>query len=114
MIWKCHLQKNDKEKADTLASYFRSVFTTEPDDDSPTIPCRANVPMGTLKITPEIVRKKLVNLNTSKSPGPDKLHPRFLYELSYELSLPLSILFNKSLSLGTLPQCLLNANIICY
>ena len=43
-----------------------------------------------------IVRKKLTKLNQSKSPGHDNWHPSFLRELANTLSVPLSILFNKS------------------
>jgi len=36
---------------------------------------------------------KLNKLNISKSPGPDGIHPRVLFELRYELLEPLYILF---------------------
>ena len=37
------------------------------------------------------------NLNPGKSPGHDKWHPHFLRELTNDICIPLSILFNKSL-----------------
>ena len=46
------------------------------------------------------IKKKLDNLNPCKSPGPDEFHPRILKELS----LPLSLIFSKSLSEGELSQ----------
>ena len=46
----------------------------------------------------------LSNLKTSKSPGPDGVHPRLLKELSRELSQPLLILFNKTLNEGNIPD----------
>ena len=53
--------------------------------------------LATTNITPEIVWKKLVNLDLNKPPGPDKWHPHFLKELADFICIPLSILFNKSL-----------------
>ena len=47
-----------------------------------------------------MVLKKLKNLDQSKSAGHDEWHPFFLKSLSEALSLPLSILFNKSLKEG--------------
>jgi len=47
---------------------------------------------------------KLNKLNISKSPGPDGIHPRVLFELSYELLEPLYILFESSYKLGKLPD----------
>ena len=47
--------------------------------------------------------KALNSLNISKSPGPDEVHPRVLKELACELSYPLTLLFNKSMSEGKIP-----------
>ena len=47
-----------------------------------------------------MVRAKLINLNPYKSPGHDNWHPYFLRELTDVISVPLSILFNKSLKEG--------------
>ena len=52
----------------------------------------------------EIIFKKLNNLKTAKSPGPDNIHPRTLYELRHELTLPLQILFETSYKLNQLPS----------
>ena len=50
-----------------------------------------------LRITPDAVVDKLLKLNKGKAQGPDEVPPRVLLELGKELSIPLSILFNKSL-----------------
>ena len=52
----------------------------------------------------ETVKKLLVNINISKSQGPDQLHPKLLYELSTIICEPLSILFNKSYDSGVFPD----------
>ena len=46
----------------------------------------------------------MLNLNPSKSPGADNLHPRILKDLSVSLSLPLSILYTESFKQQKLPQ----------
>ena len=49
----------------------------------------------------------LEKLNVSKSPGPDGLHPKILYEATT----PLKLIFEASLKLKELPHDWLNANI---
>nr|VZI07880.1 unnamed protein product [Spirometra erinaceieuropaei] len=50
-----------------------------------------------------IVRRELEALNESKSPGPDEIPSKLLKELASELSVPLSMLFQTSFDIGTLP-----------
>ena len=47
---------------------------------------------------------KLNKLKVNKSPGPDLLHPRVIYEVRDALVGPLTYLFNKSMALGILPD----------
>jgi len=49
----------------------------------------------------------LEKLNVSKSPGPDGLHPKILYETTT----PLKLIFEASLKLKELPHDWVNANI---
>ena len=51
--------------------------------------------LNNIVINPSIVKKKLDSLKINKSPGPDKLHPRLLKELSEVLSYPLSLIFRS-------------------
>ena len=57
-----------------------------------------------LRVSQEAVHNKLKSLNPNKSPGPDQLFPKLLVELSAELSLPFTILFNSSLEHGEIPK----------
>jgi len=57
-----------------------------------------------VNFTREAVLKNLKNLKTDKSPGPDKIHARFLKECAEELTEPLYLLFRQSLNEGKLPQ----------
>jgi len=59
--------------------------------------------MSELVINEGVIYKKLTELNLNKSPGPDNLHPRILYELRAEICKPLNILFNLSLKTGKIP-----------
>ena len=62
-----------------------------------------------------VYRERLMSVNSSKSAGPDNIHPRFIKELACELALPVYILFNnsKSLSEEDLPQIWKMANVSC-
>ena len=51
-----------------------------------------------------MVDKKLCKLNPTKSPGIDNVHPRLLKECHSELCSVLTMIFNKSISEGALPQ----------
>lgn len=92
------------ETANLLNLQFQSVFTVE-DENLP-----AEIPMLTDKLMPKIlvscdgVRNLLLSLDSNKSPGPDKITPRVLKELSNEISPFLTDLFQQSLESGTVPR----------
>ena len=44
------------------------------------------------------------NINITKSPGPDSIHPRILNEIRHEILQPLYVLFNTSYQLGKIPM----------
>jgi hypothetical protein len=99
------LTKTDAEKAEVLLNYFSSVYTKEPDSAVPELP-QINIAntMLDLKMTEEMIKNLLYNINISKSGGEDDIHPRILRELADELSYPIKILFTDSLRLGKLPS----------
>jgi hypothetical protein len=94
-----------------LAKTFTSVFTREP-EGTWELPNKKQ-PDSQLKydLSESAVRKVLNKLNCSKSPGPDGIHPRVLYELRKVLSLPLSIIYQTSVNTGILPDDWKEANI---
>ena len=50
--------------------------------------------MSPLVLTKDDVDKKLIHLKTEKSPGPDKLHPRVLYETHSVIAYPLFLIYS--------------------
>ena len=52
----------------------------------------------------ETVRKLLTSVNTSKSQGPDGLHPKLIYELADVICKPLTLIFNKSFETRIVPN----------
>jgi hypothetical protein len=60
--------------------------------------------MGILVIDEEKVKKRLHELNISKSPGPDGLHPRILHDLYEELGKPIAIIFKNSIENKNIPN----------
>ena len=90
---------------ETLNDFFSSVFTTEDTEELPHFDERPFIsPLESLQITPSQIEKKLSKLNTSKSAGPDGIHPRILKEVSAEISYPIANLYKKSLQSGKVPQ----------
>ena len=104
--------KTAREKAETLASYFSSVFVTEPDGEVPEPRVQAiQSPFEDKPIEAEEVKKLLNQLDPSKAMGPDEIHPRVLKELSNEIAEPLSIIYQTSLSTGRVPSAWREANV---
>jgi hypothetical protein len=100
-----HTVEDDHQKADVLNNFFSSVFTNEPPGNLPHMddyPIDFNMP--DLEIKEEIVETLLKRLNPIKSCGPDGIHPKFLKEVSKELSIPLTILFKTSLETMQVPR----------
>ena len=91
--------------AEQLNSFFCSVFTEE---DTTSIPVAEQLFHGEealedVSITEEKVRIKLRKLRPESAPGPDKLWPRILQNLSDVLAQPLAIVYTKSLGEGSVP-----------
>ena len=99
------------EKADELNKFFATTFTNENTSNVPELDdgTYEGSYLDTFKITPDMVLKKLRELNPGKTPGLDKWHPLFLKNLADILALPLSLLFQKSLDEGYLPEDWLKA-----
>ena len=97
---------SDLEKTEVLNNFFSSVFTQEDLNTVPTFDSGTNLKsLSDVYINETQMLKALTSLNISKSPGPDLIHPRLLKEAAYQLTYPLTILFNKTIESGYLPDC---------
>ena len=98
------LKFDDIEKANILQSQFKSVFIKEPGGEIPKTTIKSRLLLNDLNITDEMVKNKFLNLNTSKSLGPDEIHPRLVKELADHLARPIASFCNQTLAEGVLPR----------
>ena len=106
--------ETDIEKAEILNSFLRSVYNDEDTGELPeaeTTTQRYNI--CELRVTPQSVEDKLLNLNPNKSAGPDGLHPRILRELAGPLAIPVCNLMNKCFEQGKIPEEWKDSNVTC-
>jgi len=76
------ITNNDNTKAEILNNFFTSVFVKEDNTEFTRLNHIPNIPNMDLPIINEediLNRLKIININ--KSPGPDGLHPRILFEV---------------------------------
>ena len=102
----------NKEMAEILNQFFSSVFTKEdlsyiPDAEVENV----ENTMRPVQVTRREVEKKIRNLRKDAAAGPDGISPRLLKDFETELSVPLEILFNKSLREGEVPSDWRKANV---
>ena len=67
-------------------------------------PYREAVILSAITVTPSIIYSKFENIKSDKSPGPEGFPALALKEAAEELSLPLYILFTKSLQSSSVPE----------
>ena len=99
------------DMVDCFVTSFATVFSVdEPNAPAPHQTCGEHI--GEFAVTPAMVEGVLQSLDCGSSMGGDGMHPRLLKCLASELSLPLSVMFNKSLSTGCLPDRWLSSNVV--
>ena len=102
----------EKDKANILNTFFTEQ--TLLDESQATLPqtvTNTTYKLDSIIVTPEEVRDTLKSLPTGKAAGPDLINNRLLKELAQPLALPLSDLFNFSLSSRSVPHIWKQANV---
>ncbi|MES9881006.1 MAG: reverse transcriptase domain-containing protein, partial [Sedimenticola sp.] len=95
---------NDEEIAQILNRCFSDVFVIDRDGEPPNFePRQPDNNLGNIDITNEKVTKVIQQLKASKSAGPDNFHPKLFKETVEKISIPLTLMFQKSLNEGELP-----------
>ena len=99
------------DKAQTLNEHFVGISTVR---DEPELLDNINTPdfnLNTIVILEQDVKDQLDNLNINKPGGPDEISPKLIKTIGYHLVKPLTLLFNRSLQLGQVPQQWKMANV---
>ena len=94
---------DDGKNAEILAEFFSSVFTTD-NDETLLENIQYDEYSNNDNFTVTEVNKLSNELNTTKSPGPDQVQPKVLYELSDIIDKPLCAIFNSYLRQGQYPK----------
>ena len=94
-----------KDMAEALNVFFTSVFTKKSADATPDpIEKVCDSHLNNFLFTEVKVRKKLEKLKPGSAPGPDKLTSSFLKNYARFIAPALTLLYNKSLQEGSVPQ----------
>ena len=87
------------------------MLTAEDKQSLPTLTQACQEKLDSIVITEEKVKKNLLNPKSSKTPGPDGIHPRILLQTARVIAAPLTVIFRRSLETGELPNDWKLANI---
>ena len=100
-----------KDKANILNRQYQSTFTQE---DTNQVPSPSGIPypdMEDIEVDEAGIRKLLQKTNPRKATGPDSIPARILKDCASELAPILTIIFNKSLQEGKVPEDWRHANV---
>ena len=95
--------------SDKAKLFAQNVSMNSNLDDSgislPVFPSRTNLKLHNISVTPNMVRKVVLNLDLSKASGPEYIPVVVLKNCELELSYILAELFNKCLKESCFPDC---------
>ena len=92
----------DYEKAECLNEYFTSISTVNDDNvQLPIFQFKIQSSISNITCTASEISNLIEILNPNKATGPDNISNRMLKAVAHEISVPLSILFNRSLGEGS-------------
>ena len=102
---------SEQDSVNVFAEYFHSVYSKD-NDLLPNFDKRSNVILGNIEIDVVDVDKRLRTLPNKYSSGPDNIPNVLLKNLHSTLALPLSLIFQQSISTGCLPNLWKCVNIV--
>ena len=91
------------ELAESLNQYFATVAADIPPLDTSCVPSFLPSVEEVPIVHSHVVCKKLLHVKTNKAMGPDSIPPRIIKEFPYELTEPVTKIFNTSISTGEVP-----------
>ena len=104
--------EDEKEMAEILNKYFSSVYSEKNSfREEPVQEEQVEHEMREVKITEKKIKEKIEKLKYNSAPGPDQIQPSLLQNLKEEITLPLKIIFEKSIQQGKIPEDWRKANI---
>ena len=96
---------DNKGMADLLNTFFSSVFTREDQANVPSLPAEDSIHvLDSVQFTIKDIEDRIVKLKDSSAPGPDLISAKLLKSVIHTVAKPLQMLFNKSMSTGTVPK----------
>ena len=96
---------SDKEKLFT-ENFSKNSNLDDSGISLPVFPSRTNLKLHNISVTPKMIKKVVMNLESSRASGPDFIPVVVLRNCDPELSYILAELFNKCLKESILPDCL--------
>jgi Endonuclease-reverse transcriptase len=102
---------SDFDAAQEFASFFHSIYSKD-DGILPPFPPQIQDLFDHIGFSADEVKNYLQRLPNKYSSGPDKIPTVLLKKLSSALSVPLALLFQRSLEQGVLPKIWKHANVI--
>ena len=99
------------DKGNILNRQYESVFTKRKDEDTPVLQGNPYPEMPNIMISQEGVLKLLKKINPHKASGPDMIPARILKNLSDVIAPILTIIFQRTLTLGEVPEDWKSANV---
>ena len=99
------------DKAQVLNNHFANISKIDDEPPLPEDPVPPNFSLNNLHITNQDVKDQLHKLNECKPAGPDEIMPKFIKLISNSIVEPLTMLLNRPLELGQVPNQWKMANI---
>lgn len=103
MSYKSVTSSDATDIANMFASFFHSVYEPSSLNRLPEAPANTRLDFNSLSFSPTAVMDGITKMNLAKGPGPDGIPPSFINDVAASICVPLSLIFNESLSSGIFP-----------